>query len=179
MLDTIFGLPTHALVVHAVVILLPLGALGAAAIAVYPPWRRRYGLLVAAVTVIGVASVPVATHSGQHLLERKNATFGPGDDVEAGLMNRHSVLGEELLPWAVLLGVGVLLVVGVTYLVHRNGTTATATADGPPLWIKGVSYLGIAASLVGAVLSIIMVARIGHAGAKAAWTPVVNASNQH
>ena len=33
-------------------------------------------------------------------------------------------------------------------------------------------------SLVGAVLSVIMVVRIGHAGAKAAWTPVVNASNQ-
>ncbi len=162
MLDTIFGLPTHTLVVHAVVVLLPLGALGSAAIAVYPPWRQRFGLLVAAVTVAGVAAVPVATRSGQHLLERKSALFGPGDDTEAGLMDKHSRLGEDLLPWALLLLAGVLIVVAVTYAFRRN------TAERPS-WVRWVGLLGVAAVLVGAVLSTIMVVRIGHAGAKAAW----------
>ena len=181
MLDTVFGLPTHALVVHAVVILLPLGALGAAAIAVYPPWRRRYGLLVAAVTAIGVISVPIATHSGQHLYDRKSAQFGPGSDLEAGRMESHRNLGHQLWPWAVLLLIGVLLVVGVTYAVRRDAgsvTGGTAPASGPPPWTRWAGYLGIAASLVGAVLSIVMVVRIGHAGSKAAWTSVTSASQQ-
>ena len=170
MLDTIFGLPTHALVVHAVVVLLPLGAIGAVAIAVFPPWRRRYGLLVAAVTAAGTAAVPVATHSGQHLYDRKSALFGPGNDVEAGLMEQHRKLGHELWPWAVLLLVGVLMVVAVTYAKAREGRK--------PSWTRWVGILGIGATLVGAVLSTVLVARIGHAGSKAAWTSVINAS-QH
>ena len=170
MLDTIFGIPTHALIVHAVVVLLPLGAIGSAAIAVYRPWRRRYGVLVAAVTAVGVVSVPFATHSGQHLYDRKSAQFGPGSDVEAGLMERHRQLGHQLWPWAVLLLVGVLLVLAVTYAGRRD--------DRPPSWTRWAGVVGIAATLVGAVLSTVMVVRIGHAGSKAAWTSVVNAS-QH
>lgn len=170
MLDTIFGIPTHALVVHAVVVLLPLGALGAVAIAVFPPWRRRYGLLVAAITAVGVASVPVATHSGQHLYDRKSAQFGPGSDLEAGRMERHRQLGHELWPWAVLLLVGVLIVIAVTYASRREGS--------PPSWTRWAGIVGIVATVVGAVLSTVLVVRIGHAGSKAAWTSVVNASQQ-
>ncbi|MEN3357213.1 MAG: hypothetical protein V7637_1195 [Mycobacteriales bacterium] len=170
MLDTIFGLPTHPLIVHAVVVLLPLGAAGGVAIAVYPPWRRRFGLLVAAVTAAGAASVPIATHSGQHLYDRKSAQFGPGSDVEAGLMERHRTLGHELWPWAVLLLVGVLMVVAVTYAKRQEGRM--------PSWTRWAGLLGIAATLVGAVLTTILVVRIGHAGSKAAWTSVINAGQQ-
>ena len=45
MFDTIDGLPVHALVVHAVVVLLPLALLGTIAIAVRPAWRARFGPL--------------------------------------------------------------------------------------------------------------------------------------
>jgi peptidoglycan/LPS O-acetylase OafA/YrhL len=139
-------------------------------IAVFPPWRRRYGLLVAVVTAIGVVSVPIATHSGQHLYDRRSAQFGPGSDVEAGLMERHRQLGHELWPWAVLLLVGVLLVLAVTYAGRRD--------DQPPSWTRWVGVVAIAATLVGAVLSTVMVARIGHAGSKAVWTSVVNAQQR-
>jgi hypothetical protein len=40
------GLPVHPLVVHLVVVLLPLAAIGTIAIAVRPVWRRPYGALV-------------------------------------------------------------------------------------------------------------------------------------
>jgi len=39
---TINGLPLHPLLVHAVVVLLPLAAVGSIIIAVVPKWRRRY-----------------------------------------------------------------------------------------------------------------------------------------
>jgi hypothetical protein len=169
MLDTIFGLPTHPLVVHAVVILLPLAALGAVAIAVFPPLRRRYGLLVGVLTAVAVASVPVATHSGQHLYERKLAQFGSGGGgTEGELITRHSTLGLELWPWAVLLLVGVLIVLAVTYARPRDGRT--------PSWTRWAAVLGIAAVLVGGVASTVQVVRIGHAGSKAVWDSVVNAS---
>ena len=52
MFDTINGMPLHPLVVHGVVVLLPLAALGTIAIAVRPVWRRTYGHLVVATTAV-------------------------------------------------------------------------------------------------------------------------------
>jgi hypothetical protein len=168
MLDKIFGLPTHALVVHAVVLLLPLAALGAVAVALLPPLRRRFGGLVAVLTLLAVAAVPVATRSGQHLYERKSAQFGPGDGTEAGLMKRHGELGEQLWPWAVLLLVGVLLVVIVPwYAARQNGQRVP--------WARWARLLGVAAVLVGGILTTVDVARIGHLGSEAVWTQVANA----
>lgn len=183
MFDTIFGLPTHALVVHAVVILLPLAAAGAVAVALVPPLRRRYGLLVAALAVVSVGSVPVATRSGQHLFDRKSATFGPNDVTEAGLMEQHRHLGLQLLPWALTLGIATVIVVGVPLLFaraassgsHRNaGSLASRPAVSMPVWARVVSWLGIAGVLVGAVASTILVVRIGHAGSRAVWDKLVN-----
>jgi hypothetical protein len=166
MLDKISGLPTHALVVHAVVILLPLAAVGAVAVALVPALRRRYGELVAALTAVAVAAVPVATHSGQHLFDRKSATFGPANAAEAALMDRHRALGHQLWPWAVVLLVGVLLVVGPPLLLARQGRHATER----PLWTRGLALLAAAAVLVGAVGSTVEVYRIGEAGSRAVWS---------
>jgi hypothetical protein len=169
MLDTIFGLPTHALVIHVVVALLPLAAVGAVAIAVLPPLRRRFGLLVAALTAVSVAAVPVATHSGQHLFDRRFRTLGPNDTAEAALIETHRTLGHELWPWAVLLLIGVLIVVAVPWFAQQR--------DGRPAgWTRWVGLLGVAAVLVGAVLSTILVIRIGHAGSSAVWDKVVHTS---
>jgi len=44
--DTIAGLPIHPLVVHAVVMLLPLSAIGLIACVLRPAWRQRFGILV-------------------------------------------------------------------------------------------------------------------------------------
>ena len=64
MFDTVQGLPVHALVVHGVVVLVPLAALGLIAIAVRPSWRKTYAPLVAILATVGLALVPVATKSG-------------------------------------------------------------------------------------------------------------------
>ena len=164
MLDMIRGLPTHALVVHAVVILLPLAALGGVAVALVPPLRRRYGELVAVLTIVAVAAVPVATHSGQYLFDRKSAAFGPANTAEAALMAHHRSLGHQLWPWAVVLLVGVLLVVGLPLLGRRDRDARRSTMT------RGLALLGAAAVLVGAVGTTIMVVRIGEAGSKAVWS---------
>jgi hypothetical protein len=167
MFDTIFGLPTHILTVHAVVVLLPLAAVGAVAVAVVPWLRRRFGVLVALLTIAGVAAVPVATRSGERLMIRRSSTFGPDEVNEAALMQKHVELGDKVLPWAILLLVGVLLVVGVPLLLSRS-------AGGPPAWLRWFSYAAAVVTLAGAVLTVIAVARAGHAGSKAVWDGVVH-----
>lgn len=178
MLDTVFGIPTHALVVHAVVVLLPLAALGGLAVALVPALRRRYGTLVGLLTLAAVGTVPVATESGERLFARQSARFGPADVTEAGLMQQHRELGEDLLPWALLLLAGVALVVVPPLLARRREPALVAAgqhvrpadpAETTPGWTAPVALLGAVVTLVGAVLTVVMVVRIGHAGSEAAW----------
>lgn len=68
--DTIAGLPIHPLVVHAAVVLLPLGALGLVAMVVKPALQERYGSLIMAVIVMGAGSAFVADQSGEALAAR-------------------------------------------------------------------------------------------------------------
>ena len=59
--ETLGGIPIHPLVVHAVVVLIPLAALGVMAISVIPRWRGRFGVLVVGAATVATALVPVAT----------------------------------------------------------------------------------------------------------------------
>lgn len=180
MLDTVFGVPAHPLVVHAVVVLLPLAAIGGIAVALVPALRRRYGALVLLLTVAAAATVPVATRSGETLFARQSARFGPADVAEAGLMQEHRDLAEGLLPWVLLLLAGVALVVVPPLLVRGRrpepvpvGAGHPAAASGPALstpgWTKPVALLGAVVTMVGAALTLVLVVRIGHLGSEAAW----------
>jgi hypothetical protein len=183
MLDTFFGLPTHALIVHAVVVLLPTAAIGGVAVALVPWLRRRYGEIIALTAIVSVIITPIAVKSGSKLFDRRSAQFGPGDDVEAGLMERHADLAHQLFPWVVVLAVGVLLVVLPPLLAPRLAPARAKVAAGggpaeeeaPPAraaWELPVAVLGTLVTLVGAVLVTILVVRIGHLGAEAAWQHV-------
>ena len=178
--DDIMGVPTHALIVHATVVLLPLAALCAVAIALVPALRRRYGLPVGLLTVVAVASVPLAQNSGEKLFDLRSSQFGPGDTREAGLMEQHADLAHGLLKYAVVLLVGVLIVLAVPLLARRRagdrvlvgsgGGNAVESPPARPAWAKAGAVLGILVTLAGAVLTVIMVVRIGHLGSEAAWT---------
>lgn len=203
MLDNIYGVPTHALVVHAVVVLLPLAALTGIAIALVPALRRRYGVVVLLLTAGAAASVPVAERSGSRLFDRQSARFGPDDVTEAGIMERHADLAEKLLPWALVLLAGVALVVLPPLLARRSarsrrpagadrtGSVPAAVGgagaalpergerpawdervDPAPAWTKPVALVAAVVTVVGAVVSLILVVRIGHLGSEAAWERV-------
>ena len=57
MFDSIADLPLHPLVVHAVIVLLPLSALGAVLVAIKADWNRRFGFLVVASSFVAAGSV--------------------------------------------------------------------------------------------------------------------------
>src|SRR4051812_14465522 len=64
---TVDGIPAHPLVVHAVVVLLPLAAVGTLLVVARPAWRRQLGVWVLLLALGGVAAVPVATQTGEQL----------------------------------------------------------------------------------------------------------------
>lgn len=149
MFDTILGLPVHALVVHAVVVLVPLGALGVAAMAVVPSWRSRFGLAVLAVLTVGLVSVPVATQSGKLLRERLHA----GGQV-AKQIHHHQQMGNLVL-WPTL----AVWVLGIALLaLDRRGR------GGRPVLVVAV----LAVLAAGAATSQVAIA--GHLGSTAVWS---------
>ena len=168
MFDTVFGLPMHPLVVHAVVVLLPLAAIGGVLVAVVPRVRERLGLLVALIAVAAVPAVIIATLSGQRLETRVNATFGPGaaSAREAELMQAHTAIAGNLLPWAALLAIALVALMAVALRARRPNNSA---------WLRSGGHLASALVVLAAAANLYWVIRIGHAGSRAAWGDVIDA----
>lgn len=144
-IDLFMGLPVHALVVHAVVVLLPLAALGLIAIVLVPRWRPTFGWIVMAGLVIGTVSAFIAKQSGQALADR------------VGLPQDHSNLGDKL-PWLCL---ALLVVSAAWFWMQRR----TASADRTP---RALTVLG-GLSILLALASIALTIAAGHTGALAVW----------
>ena len=151
MLDTFQGLPVHALVVHATVIVLPTAAVMVGLAAILPRFRDWAGPLPAIAAVISLILVPISTRSGTKLYARFQQ-FG-----DQPLIQHHKQLAGVLIylvvPFAILAVAG--------YLLHRR--------DASKAILVSVSLLSVVAA--GAVA--VDVALIGHAGAKAAWSETV------
>lgn len=158
-LDTIFGIPAHPLIVHAVVVLVPLAALGAVAVAVSPWVRSHIGWLVAVTAALNVLLVPLASGSGESLEERVD---------ETALMETHAEMGELLLPWVIALALGIAAFMVVARLSSRRSSDTPA----PPWASRTVSLVVAVVTVVAASGALVQVARIGHSGAKAAWSDV-------
>ena len=91
MLDTIFGLPVHPLIVHATTGIVPAGALAVLLAAVWPRFRRWAGWMPLALALAAVVLTPLSTESGE-ALERH---------VEhSDLIETHSQLAEGHLHFA-------------------------------------------------------------------------------
>jgi hypothetical protein len=141
--------PVHPLVVHAVVVLLPLSALGVLLLALVPRLRPPFAPLVLTLTVISVALVPVASQSGELLQE-----VVPADEA----LERHTEFGE-LVIWAAL---PLLLAALLEWWLARRERADRAVSRAAA-WATGL--LAVVASL--AVLGLVVL--VGHSGAESVW----------
>ena len=156
MFDTIFGLPLHALIVHAVVVLLPLASVAVLASAVWPKFRAWAGPLPLILSVVVTAMVPVTTESGEYLEHAINAQNNP-------LVQKHSQLADLLIYWSIGLVIGAAAV----YAVHFISKRKNAKPLGRPV-VLAAAALAVVLS-VGALVHVI---RVGDAGARAVWEGV-------
>lgn len=148
-LITFGGLPLHPLVVHVVVVLVPLTALGAILMAVMPRFSRRFGPLVALGAFISTGSAVLAKEAGEQLALVK--------DVSAD----HLRWGDQAPLWVGLFG----LVVIVFWFFDR-GIPANRSR---PMWLRMLAFVVIALSLVATVF----VLGAGHSGAEAVWASLL------
>lgn len=146
MTDTIFGLPTHTLVIHAAVVLLPLAALGGIIMGFSQRFSVRFGPVVVAVAAVGTVAAFGSRISGEELAERVG---NPEVHAQAG----------SLLPF---IAVGYFVVLLLLWLLDRRGRRDLLT--------QIVAVLVIAAALIVTGWTI----RTGHSGAEATWKAIVD-----
>lgn len=164
--DTIAGLPVHPLVVHAAVVLLPLGAFGVLVLLVVARWRLRFGWLTLAALAAGVGASVVAEQSGEALARR------------VGMPREHAEWGERLPPVAVMLFVVAL----VWFLLVRRAASrarrAAVPGGGGPSSGGGTAttVAGFLAGLL-AVATLGVTVLVGHSGATAVWSGRIAATS--
>jgi hypothetical protein len=180
-LITIGGLPAHPLLVHAVVVLLPLAAVCAVALALLPRWRRKYGWPVLLLTAVGVGLVPITEIAGQQLLDRLTV-------LDTSLIQRHADLGGQLQPYAIGFGVAVILLLVAGRLADREHAAQAAAPQPAPaedsdpaevgrtvpkVW-RRAAMLASVLVVATAVATTVQVVRVGDSGANAVWQGVGN-----
>lgn len=151
MLDTIFGLPVHVLVIHATVVIVPSAALAVFLAAVWPRFREWAGWFPPLLALAAVILTPLSTSSGEAL----RSMVG-----DSRLVEEHAELADMMIWWAIPLLVGA---VGVWWL-HRRGVSAR----------RGLAVAAMVLSVVAAIGCTVQIVLIGHSGARAAWSGTAN-----
>lgn len=155
MLNTVNGLPAHPLLAHVVAIFIPLTALLAILIVVWPTARRRVGgasLFLATGTLL---AIPLTTTAGNWLRQR----------VMGGeILGSHAALGGQLVLWSALLTIAMV----VWWALHPP-LFADEVATPPPVARRSAVVVAGAATLLFAIIATWSVVQIGHTGAQAVW----------
>jgi hypothetical protein len=158
-MDTISGLPSHPLFVHAAIVLIPLLALITIALVVRPVWRTKLGVPVTVANFVGLSYLSfLVMDSGESLSE----TLKMGKAI-----HEH----EELANIARLL-LGVMFLGLLSLVVLDRLQAKLAAGSTAPSWAKPVAMVASAATVIVAVLCAIWMFRTGHEGARVTWQQV-------
>lgn len=144
---TVFGLPTHVLIIHLTVVGLPVACLATIAVAFRAKWRQKFGLWVAVFDVLMVALTYATQLAGQRLYSAAPYL----DEIAA----QHKKLGQTLVYFVAAVAVLMVLLVVADRAGYGERHLVMVT----------VSALTIAASAV----CLVRVVQVGDSGARAAW----------
>lgn len=157
MFDEFFGLPLHAFVVHAAVVLLPLSAAVALAYVVLPAWRWLLRWPLVAVSLFAPALTWVTVQAGSALQQQLG--------VGGALIETHQQRASTLL--TVTLGFGL---VGLLAAFAMGGPSLLASGAGGRQGVGRPLQLGAGVLLaVAAVLVVVWVILTGDAGSRSVW----------
>jgi hypothetical protein len=148
-LTTIFGLPAHALLVHAIVVLAPLTAGLEILCAIWLAARRRLVWLNVALAAAVVVLTPLTTSAGEWLYDQQ--------PEHSAILQTH----EERGGWAIYIVIALLVVAIVQAIQHRM-----ESGSEPKRMFAAIA--AVLAVVVGAA-SVVGVVLIGDTGAQSVW----------
>jgi len=177
--QNLFGLPTHILLLHVVVVLLPIVAAATVLVALSGRFRHRWGLATVAATFVVTLFVPLTSQTGESLAARL-----PRDAAIA----RHASIGHQVVIWAAAFGICLFAVVMIDLLRRGSAPSDELTAperwatghlpprwrQATPGWTSSAFRLAQALAVATAVGVTVMVILAGHSGAHAVWSHYPN-----
>jgi hypothetical protein len=149
-LTTLWGLPAHALLVHAIVVLAPLTALLEILCGFWPAARRRLVWLIVALAGVTLVLTPLTTDAGEWLKDQRSQV--------SPILAEHAERGDWMIYFSVALFVVALALGVLQWLESRSDAPRRAA----------VAVVAVVSLVVG-VSSIVTVVRIGHTGAESVW----------
>ena len=141
---TVFGLPTHVLIIHLAVVGIPTACLATLAIAVRPSWRRRFGVWAAGIAVVMVPVTYLTQLAGDQLY---NHNFNYANSPAA-----HGSTLVYFVAAVALLSLALVAAEKMGYADHHGAMVVVAA-------------LAIGASAI----CMVRVVQVGDSGARAAW----------
>ena len=152
------GLPAHPLFVHIPVVLIPLVAIGAVAMACSSRVRDRLGWVVLGLAVVAGLSTQLAISSGQALQESVQ---------KSSALDRHVAIAESIRPLALLL---FLVALGVMLIDRRKRGAWPFRSGARQDALPAVARAGLVALTIAvAITTCVRLYQIGDTGAKATW----------
>jgi hypothetical protein len=172
--ENLFGLPTHVLLQHVVVVLLPLAAFAAVLVATSGWYRHHFGIATLVGTFLVTLAVPLTTQSGESLQGRL-----PKSDAIA----EHASAGDQVLWVAAVFGLCLLAVVVLDVWRRAAASAELASAERwlagragdrlrgeAPGWTGPAFAVARVALVILAVAVLVTVIQAGHTGAHAVWS---------
>jgi hypothetical protein len=162
---TLSGVPLHPLVIHAVVMLVPVAALSAWALAFLTGWRWLTRWVALGTTIAALAAVVVARQTGKSLLASR-PFLTSGTSKVRDLLLTHQHRAGVLLVALIVLTVVVAVAFWALPAVSGLSTGRLHHAGRDVVWVtRSLQGLLVVAGLV----SVVYVVLTGDAGARAVW----------
>jgi hypothetical protein len=177
--ENLFGLPTHILLLHVVVVLLPVAAAATVLVALWPAFRHHAGIVTLFGTFVVTLFVPLTSQAGENLAARL---------PDSPLIAEHANVGHQVTIWAAVFGLSLFAVV-LLGLVRRAavpperltasegwavGLLPAGWREAEPGWTAAAFRVAQVLAVLTAVLVTYVVIRAGHTGAQAVWTHYPN-----
>ncbi len=164
MIDSFGNIPSHPLLVHIPVVLVPLSMLATVAMVVVPSLRRRFGGIALTMLTVAFAGTLLAARSGRSL-ERRYTNAGQSIP---DLLRDHADMGTRLQFF-----VAAYLISSVVWVVRSRRFSPVYGEDGSPIRRHQViSVLVVVVVLATGAFSTLSTLRTGHSGARSVWEQV-------
>ncbi len=171
------GLPTHPLVVHAPVVLLPLAAIGVVVMLVRHEWYLRYRWATLVVGAVGALGATVAASTGEEL--EHEVARGLGADAQR-VLHEHVEAGDAARAVAIVFALVLAAYVLVPWFLARRAGLPDAGAETPMAVRDRRIRHGLAAlTVMAAAASVVTVIDAGHSGATSVWDADTPSADVH
>lgn len=156
-MEPLLGLPTHPLIVHVPVVVIPLTAVGALATVARRSWYFQYRWVVLMMGVLGAIGAILAASTGEELEEGERASRA---------IHEHAEAGELARTVAIVFALVLVAYVVVPWFLARRARLDDRRDQVGPRWLRPVLAALVVLTSIGAVAAVI---DAGHSGASSVW----------